>query len=101
MRARIPLFFTAALALSACSINDDLRQFRNSVPERISGQSWMPLVPLGNFAAPPPTATLPDARSMAARAAALRIRAEALRGRPVLTPGRARAMRAALRRFAR
>lgn len=101
MRARIPLFFIVVLAISACSINDDLRQFRNSVPERINGQSWMALVPLGSFAALGPTTTPPDARSIAARAAALRIRADALRGRPVLTPSRARAMRAALRRFAR
>jgi len=101
VRANIPLFFTIGLALSACSINDDLRQFRSTVPERISGLSWLDLVPLGNFDSLAPLPPAPDARSLAARAAALRAQAAQLRARPVLDPARAHAMRAALRRVAR
>jgi len=84
VRTKLSVFFAAGLALSACSINDDLRQFRDTVPERISGQSWLNLVPLGAFEPlsniPPP----PDARSILARAAALRLKANQLRARPVL-----------------
>ncbi len=99
MRTKITLLFAALLALSACSINDDLRKFRDTVPERISGQSWLSLVPLGAFEPRADTPPPPDARSILARAAALRIKANQLRARPVLDPARARAMRAALRRF--
>ena len=101
MRTYITLFFTASLALGACSINDDLRQIRDTLPDRVQGLAWLKLEPLGNFAPIGPITPTVDARSMAARAAALKITAEALRSRPVLTPARARAMRAALRRFAR
>ena len=100
MLTKNALFFTAALALSACSINNDLRQFRSTVPDRTTGQSWLALVPIGKFQPLGPIAPPPDARSMAARAAALRTKATQLRGRSVLTPARARAMRAALRRVA-
>jgi len=88
------------MALSACSINNDLRQFRNTVPERLTGHSWQALEPLGAFASLSPLTPPPDARSIAARAAGLRAKAAELRRHPVLDPARARAMRAALRRFA-
>jgi len=101
MRTVITLFFATSMALSACSINDDLRQIRDSIPERVSGLAWLQLEPLGNFASLTPATPSIDPRSMAARAAALRAKARALRSRPVLTPARARAMRAALRRNAR
>lgn len=100
MRTYITLFFTASMALSACSINDDLRQIRGALPDRVQGLAWLQLEPLGNFtsrAAPTPSI---DPRSVVARAAALRVKARALRRRPVLSPARARDMRAALRRFA-
>ena len=100
MRTKSTLFVAVVLALSACSINDDLRQFRDTVPERISGQSWLALVPLGAFDPLSTHTTPPDARSMAARAATLRVKAAQLRNHPVLDTARARAMRAALRRFA-
>lgn len=87
------------MLLGGCSINDDLREFRNQVPDRIAGLAWLELAPLGEFA--PLLPVLPEANpgSLAAQAAALRIRAAALRG-PVLEPARARAMRTALRRAA-
>lgn len=99
MRTKLTLLLPAFLALSACSINNDLRQFRDTVPEQISGQSWLSLEPLGVFEPLSNTPPPPDARSILARAAALRIKANQLRARPVLEPARARAMRAALRRF--
>ncbi len=97
MRAIKAISCVAFLALSGCSINDDLRDFQSTIPERISGLQWPALVPLGNFAPLGPLTTPPDTRSLAARAMALRAKAQALRG-PVLEPGRAKAMRAALRR---
>ncbi|HIP23189.1 MAG TPA: hypothetical protein EYG79_06300 [Rhodobacteraceae bacterium] len=100
MQTKLAFFLAVALALSACSINDDLRQFRDTVPERISGQNWLALVPLGAFGPLSTISPPPDARSMAARASALRFKAAQLRAHPVLDPARARAMRAALRRFA-
>ena len=100
MRTKIALILIAGLAISACSINDDLREFRDSVPERIDARGWPALVPLGNFAALTAAAPAPDAQSMAARAAGLRRKAAELRQTTVLDPARARAMRAALRRFA-
>jgi len=100
MRTYFTLFFAASMALSACSINDDLREIRETIPARVQGLAWLQLEPLGSFAAlTPPTPSI-DPRSMAARAAALRATARILRSRPVLTPARARAMRAALRRAA-
>lgn len=99
MRANLAITCMVLLALGGCSINDDLRSFQNSVPARVSGLDWPELVPLGAFDALGPIETVPDARSLAARAAALRIKAAALLG-PVLDPARARAMRAALRRVA-
>lgn len=69
------------------------------MPERVQGLAWLELVPLGTFGAIGPVEPAPDLRSMAARAASLRSKAAALRGRPVLDPRRARAMRAALIRF--
>lgn len=89
----------AGLALAGCSINDDLRNFQSSVPERVNGLVWTPLVPLGSFASLAPLEAEPDTRSLAQRAAALRLQAASIRG-PVLDPARARAMRAALRRAA-
>ncbi|MBL1436176.1 MAG: hypothetical protein COB08_008260 [Rhodobacteraceae bacterium] len=99
MQTKIALFLAALLAVSACSINNDLRQFRDTVPERINGQSWLNLVPLGAFAAQSAQTPTPDARSMVAQAAALQLKANQLRSRSVLDPARARAMRAALLRF--
>ena len=99
LRTTITLFFAASLALSACSINDDLRQIRSTLPARVQGLAWMQLEPLGGFAALTPPEPSIDPRSIAARAAALRAKARALRSHPVLSPARARAMRAALRRF--
>lgn len=89
----------AGLALSGCSINDDLRQFQDSVPERIQGLAWLELEPLGAFQAIGPVEPSLDVRSMASRAASLRRKAALLRARTVLDPQRARAMRAALIRF--
>ena len=97
MRALIAITCVAGLALGGCSINDDLRHFQNSVPERLSGLAWPELVPLGSFDPLGPVEAAPDGRSLAARASALRIKAASLLG-PVLDPARARAMRAALRR---
>jgi hypothetical protein len=85
--------------LSGCSINDDLRNYQNSVPERISGLAWPKLEPLGSFGPLFPLEAAPDASSLASRAAALGIRAANLHG-PVLDPRRRRAMLAALRRVA-
>ncbi|NOR62023.1 MAG: hypothetical protein GQ535_05940 [Rhodobacteraceae bacterium] len=99
MQTKLALFLAATLALAACSINDDLRQFRDTVPERIGGQSWLALVPLGAFGPLSIISPAPDARSMVARASALRLKATQLRAHPVLDPARARAMRTALRRF--
>ena len=101
LRASTILFFAASLALGGCSINDDLRQIRGTIPARVEGLAWMELQPLGHFAALTAPQPAPDPRNMAARAAALRAKARALRTHSVLTPARARAMRAALRRFAR
>ena len=100
VRAILAITCVAGLALGGCSINDDLRSFQSTIPERLSGLSWPELVPLGTFDRLGPVETAPDSRSLAARAAALRIRAASLRG-PVLEPARARAMRAALRQVAR
>ncbi len=99
MRGKNIIFLLVGLALGACSINDDLRDFRSQVPDRIAGLEWLELVPLGAFAPLSPLVVVADGRSLAAQAAALRVRAAALRG-PVLDPARARAMRAALRRAA-
>ena len=99
MRALFAIACVAGLALGGCSINDDLREFQNSVPARVSGLAWPALVPLGAFAPLGPVEAAPDQRSIAARASTLRRKAAALRGRPVLTPARARAMRAALIKF--
>ena len=97
MRAKLAMTCVAGLALGGCSINDDLRDFQNSIPERVHGLAWPALVPLGAFAPLRPAEAAPDSRSLAQRAAALRLRAASIRG-PVLEPARARAMRAALRR---
>ena len=99
MRSNFALFCATWLALTGCSINDDLRQFQESVPERVQGLAWLELVPLGSFESLAPIERAPDTRSMAARAASLRIKAARLRGRPVLDPQRAWAMRTALIRF--
>ena len=90
------LIFTAALALSACSINNDLRAFRDTVPDRIAGLAWLSLEPLGAFAPLAPLEPAPNVQSMLARVAALRAAAATLRAHPVLDPRRARQMRAAL-----
>lgn len=100
MRAILAITCVAGLALGGCSINDDLQRFQATIPERVNGLNWPELVPLGAFAPLGPVEAAPDSRSLAARAAALKIRAAALR-RPVLDPARARAIRAALRRAAR
>lgn len=89
----------AGLALGGCSINDDLRNFQSTIPAQVSGLAWPALLPLGSFAARGPVEPAFDPRSLAQRAAALRLRAARLKG-PVLDPARARAMRAALRRVA-
>lgn len=99
MRLHFTLIFAAGLALSGCSINDDLRSFGDTVPARVTGLAWPALVPLGAFAGSP-TPPMVDPRSIAARAAALRRHAAQLRARPVLDPARARALRAALRKYA-
>ncbi len=99
MRSQFALIFAAGLVVSGCSINDDLRSFRSTVPNRIAGAPWPALAPLGAFEPLGPPAPAIDARSMAARAVALRAKAAQLRGVPVLEPRRARAMRAALRRY--
>ncbi len=99
MRSHFTLVLVAGLALSGCSINDAVQRFGDTVPARATGLAWPSLVPLGAFAAPTPLRKTPDPRSMAARAAALRLHAAALRARPVLDPARARALRAALRKY--
>lgn len=99
MRLHLTLIFVAGVAVSGCSVNDDLQQFRGTMPERISGLAWPALVPLGAFAASSPQQPVPDASSLAARAAALRLHAAALRARPVLDPARARALQTALRKY--
>jgi len=90
----------ASFILGGCSIGNDLRDFQDSVPERVSGLAWLDLAPLGAFASLSPIETAPDARNLAQKAADLRRRAALIRG-PVLEPARARAMRAALRRVNR
>lgn len=99
MRAIIAIACVAGLAVGGCSISDDLRDFQSTIPERVNGLDWPALVPLGAFAPLGPVEAAPDARSLAQKAAALRLRAASIRG-PVLDPGRARAMRAALRAVA-
>ncbi|MCF6271784.1 MAG: hypothetical protein L3J37_01150 [Rhodobacteraceae bacterium] len=89
----------AGLAVSGCSVNDDLRDFQSTIPEQVGGLSWPALVPLGNFAQLSPLLAPKDQRSLAEQVIALRQKAASLRG-PVLSSARARAMRAALRRVA-
>jgi hypothetical protein len=98
VRQQFALISVASLALLACSINDDVRQFRETVPERISGLAWLDLVPLGRFGNLAPIEPAPNVGSMVAQAAALRFKAAELRARTVLEPKRARQMRAALAR---
>lgn len=97
VRAVLAITCVAGLSLGGCSINDDLRSFQSTIPARIGGLAWVELVPLGAFAPLQPFEAAPDGRSLAARAAALRLKATTLLG-PVLDASRARAMRAALRR---
>lgn len=99
MRLHFTLILVAGLGVSGCSINDDVQKFGNTVPARATGLAWPALVPLGAFATPARPLQTPDPRSMAARAAALRQHAASLRARPVLDPARARALRAALRKY--
>ena len=93
----LALIVTVAV-LSSCTANTDLRAFRNEIPVRIAGLDWPKLAPIGAFEATRDYADIPDPRSLAARASDLRARSQILLG-PVLDPVRARAMRAALRRY--
>lgn len=90
--------FCAVALLSACSLDAELGQFRDSVPRKIAGLEWQSLAPIGDFAPQREFVIIPNPASLAARAASLRIRAKSLLG-PVLTPARERAMLAALRRY--
>jgi len=86
------------ITLSACSMDAELRQFRDAIPAQIEGIGWPALSPIGDFAPSTDIVPIPDPRSLAQRAADLRLRANNLRG-PVLEPSRKRAMRAALARY--
>jgi len=86
------------LTLSACSIDTELQQFRDTLPRQIEGLGWPSLSPIRDFAPSRNIAPIPDPRTLAQRAADLRQRANALRG-PVLDPARKRAMRAALAQY--
>jgi len=99
VRTYLAIACATGLLLSGCSINDDLRSYQTSVPERVRGLAWLELAPLGAFAQLSPDENIPDARNLAQKAADLRRRAAAIRG-PVLDPIRASAMRAALSKLA-
>ena len=93
----LPAFGLVA-SLLACSSDAELQSYRASIPARQNVAQWSTLAPLAAFEPLRPLVSVPDPRSLAARAAGLRQRARGLQG-PVISPVRRRAMVLALRTY--
>jgi len=87
-----------AAVVAGCSVDPELRAARVQLPRSIAGLEWPSLLPLGAFERTTPAPLPADTASLAARAASLRARGAAAFSRPVITPTRRAALRAALAR---